>query len=1242
MKAECPKCKKQYSFGSTTEFFAQNTCQDCGAELKILSAAVQGKAASYKDTLKPVSGVKAPSETRADDSMKSFDDAPEEVKTKFKELVADKYLITDKIGQGGMGAVYKAWDSSLKRYVAIKMILPGDTDTPTHSTSQEEMTDRFIREAQTAANLIHPNILQIYEVGRHGENHFIAMEYVKGGTLEEYWRARHEGTLPGRRDMLEYAVLMVNVIKGMDFAHRQNIIHRDIKPANILLTDTKTGKIIPKLSDFGLAKKVSSDKNITVAGTIMGTPAYMSPEQSVADTLDARSDIFSLGSVLYWLATGKEPFTGESYLDVLNAVANKEPYLPGSINKAIERDLEIIILKAMEKDRQRRYKNAGEFADDLERFLAGEAILARPASTAYKIIKKLRKNKPAIAGIAAGILIASVMLTIVVMNHYKKQRDAGNYLRKADELLAQGHWKEAGDFYIKYLEIEKEDSEAGRKRELCAQKIKDEKDASEEAQTAWLYANQVFPDFYKKGTDMEKVWKHIDDSIKILDKSIRKSPTPMGHFYRAMLNREKDNLANVENDLDEAIKLKPDFDLAYIMRGITRLEQGKGASHSARFSTEMSRRQQAKFESDAITDFSMIKQNSSVPEQFQKYKMIYEAINVKQEDFKACVKLLEDGYGQTNSEEFLFWLALVNPSGVDYLDRVIEIKPQHVRAYFERAFRKWIKEDADGAIADYTQAIRIIPSFSRAYCERAGVKRLLKGDIQGSIDDCNTAIRLTPDSPEVYMELADTYLMDGKPDYAIDVLDKAAEVDPCFSDVYSRRGYAKSLKGDMDGAIEDHRKAIGINPQNAAAYYEMGYIFLQEEKTDEALEYFTKAIETKTTITSAYLFRADIRVEKGDLKGAIEDFTEAIKQEPEGNLNSYFLRGEARYKTGDITGAIDDYTTVIRKMPGNLLAYYNRGAARSDVKDIDGAIEDYSKVIELSPKFAEAYFQRAIMYVIKDDYGNEIADFEKALGLNKEYEGYIYARGVLNNKKGDYENAAKYFELLVRNRPDFADAYDHLSHARYETDDYAGSLEALDELEQLTPGKASVCISRGLTLTKKGDADSAIAEYEKAIAIDPQNAVPYFEIGGLYRAKGDLVKAVEYYSKAVEKDPKPVIYYTRGLVRNEALDYDGAIEDYTQAVKLDILSPGNKAILLKRASAKAAKGDWAGAADDCGTAINLDPEYAPAYSQLARACFELGMYDEALVFAQKTVELDPAFQDEMEPFIQEIKKKLGQ
>ncbi|MBI5359049.1 MAG: tetratricopeptide repeat protein [Planctomycetes bacterium] len=1241
MKAECPKCKKQYSFGSTTEFFAQNACADCGAELKMIGAAMPGKVASYKETLKPVSGARAPSETRADDGLKPFDDAPEEVKTKFKELVANKYLITDKIGQGGMGAVYKAWDSSLKRYVAIKMILPGDTDTPTHSTSQEEIAGRFIREAQTAANLIHPNILQIYEVGRHGENHFIAMEYVKGGTLEEYWGARHEGTLPGRRDILEYVALMVNVIKGMDFAHRQNIIHRDIKPANILLTDAKTGKMIPKLSDFGLAKKVSSDKNITIAGTIMGTPAYMSPEQSVADTLDARSDIFSLGSVLYWLVTGREPFAGESYLDVLNAVANKEPDLPGSINKAAERDLEIIILKAMEKDKERRYGSAGEFAEDLERYLAGEAILARPASTAYKVIKKLRKNKPAIAGIAAGILIASVMLTIVVMNYYKKQRDAGNYLRKADELVAQGQWKEAGDYYIKYLEIEKEDSGAEKKKELCAQKIKDEKEASEEAQTAWLYANQVFPDFYKKGTDMEKVWKHIDDSMKILDKSIRKYPTPMAYFYRAMLNREKDDLTNVENDLSESIKLKPDFDLAYIMRGITRLEQGKGAYHSARFNTEMSRRQQAQFESDADADFSMIKQNSSVPEQFQKYKMIFEAINIKQKDLKACVKLLEDGYRQTNSEEFLFWLAQVNPSGLEYLDKVIEIKPQHVRAYFERGFRRWIKEDADGAIADYTQAIRIIPSFARAYCERAAAKRLLKGDIKGAIDDCNEAIRLAPGSPEVYMELADTYLLDEKLDYAIVILDKAAGIAPNFSDIYSRRGYIKSLMGDMDGAIKDHVKAIELNSLNAFAYYELGYIYIKKGDSDAALGYFTKSIETKTNESSAFLYRADIRMKKGDMQGAIEDYTKGIELESK-NSNSYFLRGEARYKMNDMLGAIEDYTAVIRMRPDNELAYYNRGVARLDEKDIDGAVEDFSKAIEIKPKFAEAYFQRAIMRVLKKDYDNAIMDFEKALQLNKDYEGLIYSRGILNAKEGDYKNAAGYFELLVKNRPDFADAYDQLAYAKYETGDYAGSMEALDKLEQLTPGKASVLISRGLIMSKKGETNAAIAEYEKAIAIDPQNAMPYFELGGLYRQKGDLAKSIEYYTKAVENDPKPIVYYTRGLVRNEALDYVGAIEDYTQAVKLDVFNPDNVAIFIKRASAKAAKGDFAGAAEDCGIAINLDSEYAPAYSLIARAYFELGMYDDALAVAQKAMELDPALQDEFEPFIQEIKKKQNQ
>ena len=271
------------------------------------------------------------------------------------------YELLDELGRGGMGVVYRARQRNLDRLVALKMILGGELASPTDQA-------RFRAEAESAARLDHPHIVPVYEVGQVDAQPYFCMKLVDGTTLA---RRLMDGPLPSR----EAAQILAEVSRAIHYAHQCGVLHRDLKPSNILFD--LEGR--PHVSDFGLAKRVTGDSDLTRTGAILGTPSYMAPEQAAGSRgqLGPASDVYSLGSILYHMLTGRPPFQAATPVDTVLLVLEQDPLPPRLLNPKADRDLEMIALRCLQKPPDLRYATAAELADDLEAYLAGEPISAR-------------------------------------------------------------------------------------------------------------------------------------------------------------------------------------------------------------------------------------------------------------------------------------------------------------------------------------------------------------------------------------------------------------------------------------------------------------------------------------------------------------------------------------------------------------------------------------------------------------------------------------------------------------------------------------------------------------------------------------------------------------------------------------------------------------------------------------------------------------------------------------------------
>ncbi len=371
----CPECGKAYQLPEES-LGRKATCKSCGNAFRVQTGADAPQ--SRRSVSESVSGSKS--------RISSSDTLPAQI---------GRFQILDKLGAGAFGTVYKAYDPVLEREVAVKVPNPG-------LLSSERDKQRYLREPKAAGQLHHPNIVPVFEASLDGDNIFIVSAFIKGRTLEKAIEEK-------RPDLRRAATLVMKLARALQYAHENGIVHRDVKPANIMLD----AKGEPLLMDFGLARIQESAEKLTMNEAVLGTPAYMSPEQAAHnnENVGPASDQYSLGVILFEMLCGQRPFSGPAAI-VMSLVIKQEPPAPRSLNKKVPRDLETICLKAMAKEPKKRFADCQEFADDLERWLQDEPITARRTTIVERGIRWSRRN-PLVAALTSSVGALLFLVAII-------------------------------------------------------------------------------------------------------------------------------------------------------------------------------------------------------------------------------------------------------------------------------------------------------------------------------------------------------------------------------------------------------------------------------------------------------------------------------------------------------------------------------------------------------------------------------------------------------------------------------------------------------------------------------------------------------------------------------------------------------------------------------------------------------------------------------------------------------------
>jgi eukaryotic-like serine/threonine-protein kinase len=947
------------------------------------------------------------------------------------------YEILSKLGHGGMGVVFKARQTLLNRLVALKMIRG-------EARVQSDRLDRFRIEAEAVARLRHPNVVQIYDVGEVDGLPYFSLELLEGGSLEE----RMAGTPQPARPAAE---LLATLAWAVHAAHQAGIVHRDLKPRNILFDADGT----PKITDFGLAKRLEIEGNLTATDQVIGTPNYMAPEQASGRNreIGPAADLYALGAILYGLLTGRPPFQGTTPLETVMLVTIQDPVPPSRLQPKVPRDLETICLKCLEKEPRQRYADAAALAEDLGRFLADEPIHAR-RTPAWECVLKWARRRPTTATLAAVGLMVLVSLVAGLLWHdasvraearreegrvARRRLEAGDGLLNGQEQLARGELDEARVTLTRLLAgIQSEPRLAdlrGRAagvldevRRGLSERGAREANRARRARFAALRDASLFLDIQHPDLELGGRREEARASARAALATFMAggendawSLAPLPASYSAAEREEvtsgcylmlmvlaeavarplpgedpRPQAAAALRILDRAAALRPPT-RAYRIRRAACLERAGDA--------EAARRERAaaeRLEPAGAFDRFLLGQECH-----------------QRGDWAAALRHFD---AAIQEQPDLFWAQCL--SAVCFLNSSPS-RPGEAKAAL-------------------TACLQQQPSFAWLY--------LLRGVAFGQMGrlDLTAAARLPARADALKVE-AEAHFEAAEADFR-KALDRGLVGDLRYA-LHMNRGVLRFQRRRLDEAVADFERAAALDPTRYHAFVSLASALSKQGRRDEALGRLDRAIVLKPNLAALYRDRALIRLDGGDpppaaAEAALRDLDEAIRREPPDSRDAAgdhtrrarLLRGLGR--DGEALIAADAAVAIA---PDLAEPHRERVAALLELRRYGEVIDSCDAALAQGPPSAELYELRGLARVGRHDFAGAIADYTLALAARPDWAQVHAYRGWAYLFANAPELAFQDFDAVVRLAPSDPDGYGGRGAARVRLRQHSAAASDIEE-----------------------------------------------------------------------------------------------------------------------------------------------------------------------------------------------------
>jgi len=919
-------------------------------------------------------------------------------------VAGGRYRELDEIGRGAAGAVYRAYDAELGRWVALKVLVQSEWVSP-------GARERFRREGRAMAGLAHPNVVTVYDVGEDHGRPYLVMELVEGGSLA--------ALMSGRAPLKSVVGVLEQAARGVAAAHERGIVHRDLKPGNILVA--RDGRA--KVGDFGLAHIARAAADLTRTGTAVGTPLYMAPEQAMGrlHAISARTDVYALGVILYEILAGKPPHVADTVTDLYLKIVNEDPAPPRDVNPSAPRDLETVCLKAMQKDPLRRYPGGREFADDLARWASGEPVQARRAAFSARLMRAVARRKAAVgASMVAALALAAISGVLAVkwrddarLRHERAGEAARGRMREEAEARARTHL-ESGRRVVEQMRLAKQEWSCDRDKLLGL---------AERAQTEYEKALREVPDHPEALLGVGRAWAETGDAKKArvwFERSIAASPqfaAPVLERARLLLDDYVMSRMRAERD-GRVPEDMPDL-RRRIREDIERVRESTRGSPEAHFG-------------DAVLAYA--------DEQYD------EAVR------KFAAYLLQ----APTDANALFWHGTAlncidrHEEALQYFDRALRFNARSAVAYVNRGIARHAVGRFAEAIDDYGKAVEIAPATLEAYFGRAS-SHLMRGDADSARRDLDQALQLHPGwamamNARGLVREAEGDRAGARADY-----EDAIAMLPTLPNAYVNRGNLKLEDGDVRGAIADFGEALRLDPRRTNALVNRSRAHLEAGDRESARSDLDEAIRLRPRFAEAYVNRSALRREAGDLDGALNDAAEAVRLAPWMSA-AVRARGIARAARGDVDGALADYAEAMKLDPRDGSPYYNRALLQLNRRRYDDALADYDRALALEPRHAAAYVNRGALRDARGDPAGALADYERAIALAPHLPQAYVNRGNLRWRNGnDVDAAIRDYDEAIRRDARCEMAWMNRGMARYAKRDYAGCVEDLSKALAVAP-----------------------------------------------------------------------------------------------------------------------------------------------------------------------------------------------